>query len=322
MCITTSIVLELRSSGVQKAMSTGRAATRNRFDGPEVSLQRILVATDFSAGALGALEQALSLAERFQSRVFLVHAIPSGVLRYVAPAGMEDAIRQAKSFAAEEMQRQVNGLGCAELVQQVILCGEEVWPMLQEFAVTLDIDLIVLGTHGRTGSKKRLLGPVAEEIFRLAVRPVLTVGPGTEQLPGEVPQLRRILYATNFKPHAERAAHFAYALERGHRAHLTVLHVVEEPANGPTGGDEIVRDFLLQRMKKGIPPGYAEKSEPAFQVGFGEPGEEILALARKEQADLIVLGVRAGKVGSGHLPSAIAYKIACQSPCPVLTIRH
>jgi nucleotide-binding universal stress UspA family protein len=303
-------------------MATGKAATSNSGASPEVKLQRILVATDFSAGALGALEQALSLAERFQSRIFLVHAIPTGALRYVAPAGIDDAIRQAKRFAAEEMQGLVDKLGCANLVQQQILCGEEVWPMLQEFAAAQDIDLIVLGTHGRTGSEKRLLGPVAEEIFRLAVRPVLTVGPGAEQLPGELPQLRRILYATNFKPHAERAANFAYALEREHRAQLTVLHVVEEPANGPTGGDEMVRDFLLQRMKKGIPSSYAENSEPAFQVGFGEPGEEILALARKEQADLIVLGVRVGKVCSGHLPSAIAYKIACQSPCPVLTIRH
>lgn len=303
-------------------MSTGRAGTRDALVSADVKLQRILVATDFSAGALGALEFATSLAQRFQSKIFLVHAIPSGVLRYVAPAGLEDATRQAKNFAAEEMQRLVTKAGNANLVQQEILCGEEVWPMLQQFAAAQDVDLIVLGTHGRTAANKRLLGPVAEEIFRLALRPVLTVGPRSES-PAEVfPQISRILYATNFKPHAERAASFAYALEREHGARLTVLHVVEESSSGSHGGDEMVRDFLMQRLKKGIPVSYAEKADPALQVRFGEPGDEILALAREERSDLIVLGVRAGKVGPGHLPSAIAYKLACQSPCPVLTIRY
>jgi nucleotide-binding universal stress UspA family protein len=303
-------------------MSKSRTAASEALVSPEVKLQRILVATDFSVGALEALEFASGLAERFESKIFLVHAIPSGVLRYVAPAGLEDAIRQAKNFAAEEMQRLVNKAGCANRVQQEILCGDGVWPMLQQFAAAQDVDLIVLGTHGRTAANKRLLGPVAEETFRLALRPVLTVGPRSES-PAEVfPQIRRILYATNFKPHAERAASFAYALEREHGARLTVLHVVEESGSGPEGGDEMVRDFLMQRLKKGIPASYAEKADPAFQVRFGEPGDEILALAREERSDLIVLGVRAGKVGPGHLPSAIAYKLACQSPCPVLTIRH
>jgi nucleotide-binding universal stress UspA family protein len=303
-------------------MSKSRTAASEALVSPEVKLQRILVATDFSVGALEALEFASGLAERFESKIFLVHAIPSGVLRYVAPAGLEDAIRQAKNFAAEEMQRLVNKAGCANRVQQEILCGDGVWPMLQQFAAAQDVDLIVLGTHGRTAANKRLLGPVAEETFRLALRPVLTVGPRSES-PAEVfPQIRRILYATNFKPHAERAASFAYALEREHGARLTVLHVVEESGSGPEGGDEMVRDFLMQRLKKGIPASYAEKADPAFQVRFGEPGDEILALAREERSDLIVLGVRAGKVGPGHLPSAIAYKLACQSPCPVLTIRY
>ncbi len=304
-------------------MSTSRGTTSDALASTGVKLQRILVATDFSAGAREALELASGLAERFQSKIFLVHAIPSGVLRYVAPPiGLEDRFKQAKNFASGEMQRLVNETSLANRVEQEILCGERVWPMLQEFAAAHDVDLIVLATHGRTAAKKRLLGPVAEEIFRLALRPVLTVGPRFDTPAGELPGLRRILYATNFKPHAERAANFAYELECEHRAQLTVLHVVEEPASRTMAGDEIVRDFLMRRMKKGIPPKYVGKAAPAFQVRFGEPGEQILELAREERSDLIVLGVRVGKVDSGHLPSAIAYKIACQSPCPVLTIRH
>lgn len=158
-------MLELRTSSSRKARPTGGADTRDALVTHDIKLQRILVATDFSVGALEALEFASGLAKRFQSKIFLVHTIPSGVLRYVAPAGLEDAIQQAKNFASEEMQRLVNKTGCANLVQPEILCGEGVWPMLQQFAAAQDIDLIVLGTHGQTAAKKRLLGPWRKKFF-------------------------------------------------------------------------------------------------------------------------------------------------------------
>jgi nucleotide-binding universal stress UspA family protein len=194
--------------------------------------------------------------------------------------------------------------------------------MLQEFAKMHAVDLIVLGTHGQTAGTKQLLGPVAEEIFRLAERPVLTVGPRSETSTLAPSEIRRILYATNFKPHAERAGGYAYALEREQNAHLTALHVVEEPLDSPDSGHELVREFMIQRLKKGIPAICLGKCEPAFQVRFGEPAEQILKLAREERSDLIVVGMRFGKHATGHLPSPVAYKLACQSPCPVLTVRH
>ena len=220
------------------------------------------------------------------------------------------------------MQHLVQESGCAEKVQVGILFGERVWPLLQEFATNNGIDLIVLGTHGRTAAKKRLLGPVAEEIFRLAERPILTVGPRSEKPEGEAAPFRRIVYATNFKPHAERAASIAYALERERGAKLTVLHVVEEPVDTPKSTHKIVEEFMIQRMKRGIPTVCVGKCEPVFQVRFGEPADQILQLASEEDSDLIVLGMRSGIPAAGHLPSAVAYKLACQAPCPVLTVRH
>ena len=306
----------------QGFMSTGRVVAKEDPAAPVVQFQRILVATDFSSAAQSALDYALGMARKLHSKIFLVHAIPSGVSQYVSPEASEEVIQKARDFAAQEMKQLVEDSGCADFVQAEILCCGAIWPQLQDFAKINGVDLIVLGTHGRSATRKPLLGPVAEEIFRLAERPILTVGPRAETEEVGREGIRRILYATNFKPHAERAAGFAYALEREQNAQLTVLHVVEEPVDTPKAGHEIVEDFMTQRMKRGIPAICIGKCEPVFQVRFGEPAKEILDLARAEHSDLIVLGMRSGKHATGQLPSAVAYKLACQSTCPVLTVRR
>lgn len=303
-------------------MSTGRVAAKHGSANPVIRFERILVATDFSIGARAALEHALGIARSFQSKVYLVHVIPTGLLRYVSQESSEEVIRQAKAFAALEMQRVIREAGCTGSVQEEILSGAGVWLLLQEFIKTHPVDLLVLGTHGRAGVDRQLLGPVAEEIFRLAEYPVLTVGRLAEAAGTAHPGEQRILYATNFKPHAEHAAPFAYALEREQKAQMTVLHVVEGQHDSPSGGHGIVRDFMVTRMRKGMPLSYVGKCEPSFQVRFGDAGEQILQLAREEQSDLIVLGMRAGKDVAGRLPSPVAYRLACQAPCPVLTVRH
>jgi nucleotide-binding universal stress UspA family protein len=167
-----------------------------------------------------------------------------------------------------------------------------------------------------------VLGSVAEEIFRMADCPVLTVGPQVEVLQGAKTELRNLLYATNFKPHAERAANIAHALVREHAAHLCILHVVEEPNEDSPKGHPIVRDFLIKRMRKGLPESCVNRCEPDFLVRFGEPGEEILRTAKESHSDLIVLGLRPAEKLAGYLPSAVAYRIVCQAACPVLTLRR
>jgi nucleotide-binding universal stress UspA family protein len=128
--------------------------------------------------------------------------------------------------------------------------------------------------------------------------------------------MQKILYATNFKPHSERAAEYAHSLEREHGAKLTVLQVVEDQLQSREG---ILRDFMLRRLRKGLPSECVGNYEPEFQVRFGDAGEEILSVAREQALDLIIIGLRAGAHAEGQLPSAIAYKLVCRADCPVLT---
>jgi nucleotide-binding universal stress UspA family protein len=303
-------------------MSTGKVVVREDLLSPTVGFKRILVATDFSSGSRAALDCALGLGRHFQSKIYVVHVISSGALQYVSPEGSGEALRQAKAFAADEMQRLVQSARCAESVEQVILHEGRVWPTLQEFVESNSIDLVALGTHGRTTEKKQLLGSVAEEIFRLAECPVLTVGAHLEKQIVARGGVRKVLFATNLKPHAERAAPYARLLERKQEARLTVVHVVEDQSDAHKEGHEIVREFIVKRLQRSQPGEFPARCAPDFQVRFGEASEEILKAAEEDDSDLIVLGLGARDGASGQLPSQVAYKLVCRSPCPVLTIRR
>ena len=302
-------------------MSTGRVTVKDDQSKPVVQYRRILVATDFSEGAQGALEYALTMARRFQSKVYLAHVIPSQVFHFISPESSAEAIQKAKVFASGELRRWIDAAAMSDVEHEELLVEGQVWPVLQELIESHKIDLLAMGTHGRTSQKKLLLGAVAEEVFRLAECPILSVGPEVQVEASKKAELRRLLYATNFKPHAERAASMAFALKRAHGAKLTVLHVAEESGDPTLEGHELVRDFLVKRLKKVMPAACKDTCEPEFQVRFGEAAQEILRAVTEQDADLLVLGLRGGRGVAGQLPSATAYELVRQAPCPVLTLR-
>jgi nucleotide-binding universal stress UspA family protein len=283
--------------------------------------QRILVATDFSQTARRALDYAHALCARSHAKLFLVHVVPRE-FHFVPPESFPEAIATANRYALKETAELVAAAKLEDVNHQEIVAEGRVWPILQEIIRSEHIDLIAFGTHGRTSNGKLNLGSVAEEIFRLADCPVLTVGKQGNIATGAKAEFRSLLYATNFKPHSEHASGAAYFLEREHGAHLSVLHVVEGASAGFATGNKILLDFLVKRMRKTMPSECQGQCEPDFLVRFGEPGEEILQTARDSGANLIVLGMRRSGKLSGCLPSAVAYRVVCQAPCPVLTLRH
>ena len=295
---------------------TGRS-DQVRSGGP---FRRILAATDFSQTAGLALKCAHALAKQFQAKLYLVHVVPKE-LYFVAPESAAETLVKAKQHAQNELQKLATSAGLDDEAHEEILGEGPVWPALQNIIESERIDVVVVGTHGRTPNKKLALGSVAEEVFRMADCAVLTVGPA-KAAEGVATEFLELLYATNFKPHAERASSAAYFLEREQGAHLSVLHVVEDTNEGSRAGNTILRDFLVNRMRKTMPAACLNRCEPDFRIRFGEPGEEILHTATECGANLIILGLRPAEKLAGYLPSAVAYRIACQASCPVLTLRR
>jgi len=291
-----------------------------------VSLRNILLATDFSHSSDAALAHAASIARRYDAKMFVAHVIRPDVYQLVPPEVTTITLEQTRRYAEQQMAGLLISGRLRDIPHQVLLGTGELWPVLSELLGQHEIDLIVVGTHGRTGVRKLLLGSAAEEIFRMASCPVLTVGPKVAAPEGAAlaPDLlsrRRFLYATDFTPHSERAAAYAVSLAQENQAHLTLLHVVQESAEVSEHNRARMVEFFHKRLRTLLPDEAEMWCEPEIIVEFGEPADTILKVAREMRAEVIALGVRRAGTFPGHLPPATAYKVVCQATCPVLTVR-
>jgi nucleotide-binding universal stress UspA family protein len=175
---------------------------------------------------------------------------------------------------------------------------------------------MVIGTHGRTGASKLLMGSVAETIFRHAPCPVLTVGPETTGEPDSIADLHEILFPTDFSAESLAALPYAISLAQQDDARLYLMYVAGRSQRGET--------LLESQLRNLVPPDAKLFCEPKVFVETGPPAERILALAEELGTDLIVLGVKQAPLAfeaSAHLPQATAYKIVSHATCPVLTVR-
>ena len=289
---------------------------------PGLQFQRSLVPTDFSSGARGALACARSIAVNFQSKIILLHVIPTDVFELASPKTSLDAVTQARQFAQQQLDRLAGEGESLGIVHETLIAEGSAWSMISETIKSNQIDLVAVGTHGKSDSKKLALGSVAEKIYRMVDCPILTVPAQMEIPSGGKVELQHLLFATNFKPHNERAAAAAHLFESHQKVRLTVLHVVEDSGKSSSPSQKLVEEFMIKRMRKMLPEDCLERCKPDFVVRFGKPAEEILASAEQLKSDLILLGLRAAPRAAGHLPSPVAYSIVCQSTCPVLTLHQ
>jgi nucleotide-binding universal stress UspA family protein len=289
-------------------------ATRTR-----ISLKNILYATDFSPAAEAALPYVKGLSKQYEAKVHAVHVRLPATYPIVGPEMMpqyiEAAEEQAK-FEAQELHQML-----ASVPHDVSVSEGDLWPTLSDMVRQQNIDLIVIGTKGRTGWGRALLGSVAEEIFRRAPCPVLTVGPHVCKDTQRRLEMKEILYATDFSPESLSALPYAVSLAQEHQARLTVLHVITE--------EQLVytRNYVaatLRHLRELAPPEANPWCEPNFMVEPGPVAEKILEVATGLGADLIVLGVRGAEGYMGtttHLFRTTAHRVVTQAECPVLTVR-
>lgn len=287
----------------------------------KISLAKILVLTDFSTVSDRALEYALGLARRYDSRIYLTHILSTEVYHLTDPSLAEMTYQKMRQAAEQSIADMLISGKLRGISHEVLLIEGALWPTVEGLIEEHKIDLVVTGTHGRRQLKKMLLGSVAEEVFRQADCAVLTVGPRTEaQVPNEA-DLRNILFATDFGPGARRAAQYAFSLAQEHGARLTVVHVVED-VRAYTQEEEVrVRNLNIHRMKEFMPWEAENWCKVEFLVTFGLADEEILEEAHDRKANLIIMGAKTRRAFAGHVPRTVAYNVVAQAKCPVLTVR-
>jgi len=173
---------------------------------------------------------------------------------------------------------------------------------------------------------KLLLGSVAEEIFRRASVPVLTIGPSVRKGVHSGGRFHRVLCPTDFTREAQAAAPFAVSMAQENQARLLLLHVMRDP-DDPRATEKTAQDSvanLMHQLYELVPQTAELCCRPEATLRFGSPSERILEVATEHDADLIVLGVRdaAGRLGAAtHLERTTAHKVVAHAACPVLTVR-
>ena len=284
-----------------------------------IALKNILFATDFSPAADAAAPFATQIARSYGAKVYGVHVNALNDYAAVAPEAWTVMVEASEKEAKEQIQRLNEQLNSVE--HEVVIGQGNITETITNLIKEREIDLVVVGTRGRTKLGKALLGSVAEQILRQAPCPVLTVGPHvTMELPRE-PGSREILYATDLAAEFPAAAPYAISLAQENQAHLILLHVIENRKTGELVSPSEVVDSKMRKLRQLVPPGAELWCQPGCCVEQGAPAEKILTVANRLQADLIVLGARPAKGLAMHLDMGTVHKVVSQATCPVLTVR-
>ena len=236
-----------------------------------------------------------------------------------APNAWAAMAEAAEKETKEDAGRLNEQLQCIE--HEVVIGEGNIWEVVSGLIKEKEIDLVVLGTRGRTGLGKTILGSVAEQILRQSPCAVLTVGPHVNVWSDEYAKMREILYATDLTADSPTAAPYAISLALENQAHLVLLHVIEDGKAGDLVDSPEVVDVKERKLQQLVTEQAGLWCDPTYIVEQGPAAEKILDVAKRRHTDLIVMGARPAKGLATHLNIGTVHNVVSQATCPVLTVR-
>lgn len=291
---------------------------------PRIALSNILYLTDFSESSRAALGLAKAVASAYDSRIHALHVLLPPPVSF-GEAQMASSVTAAFEEAAAENMKKVESALDGVPHDCAIQPWTDAWSAVEKWIREEHADIVVLGTHGRTGIPRLLLGSVAEEIFRQSQAPVLTVGPFSSKDWSEKVDFRRILFATDFGPDSCAAAHYAFSFAQEFQSELDMLHVIRSRNDeGEKRGDARSSSAAMHELHDLVPEEARSWCRPQSIVRFGDAATNILEAAAQLDSDLIVMGVRSApnRIGRAtHLERPVAHRVVTRATCPVLTVR-
>jgi nucleotide-binding universal stress UspA family protein len=290
-------------------------------------VKKLLFPTDYSVCAERAFGYVAYLADHFGVELHLLHAIEtqgagSEYLLEDVIISEEEIAEQLQIVTGEPRQKSSEE---AIRIFQAQRHGTSAAAVILDYAEEHDIDLIVMGTHGRRGVERLLLGSVAEEVVRLSTCPVLTIRASKDPMPRQA--LRRILLPVDFSEHSKSALRYARALATIYDARLEVVHVIDSEIIPVVYGLDAMApptEQVHQRAAEALRDlvaGETEAEQITTTVTVGHPATEVLAYAKTREVDLIVIATH-GRSGLKHfLMGSVAEKVVRMAPCPVFTVK-
>jgi len=294
--------------------------------------RRILCPVDFSDASRHALDHAVMIAGWYKARITALHVRHPAFL--VEPPILFAELGDAPVATLEDVETRLHhwlapvraaGIACDVLAVD----GASPARRIVDLAARIEADLIVLGTHGRSGFERLLLGSVTEKVVRIAQCPVVTVPPpsvATSTLP-----FRRILCGIDFSESSRDGLRFAVSLATESNSALTLLHVLEFPQESEplatlpfdtSAYRAAVEDDAARRLVNLISDDIRAACQPATRLAHGKPYEQVLAVAQELRSDLIVLGVHGRKAVDIMIFGSTTNQVIRRATCPVLTLNR
>ena len=297
------------------------------------SVRRLLFATDFSDCAARAQTYAVQWAKAFGAPLdvlYVMELVPGMDIDYPVNRLYLDHLRSEGEKNLKAVLDQVVGAGVKAETHSLLGIASF---QISELARERKADLIVMGTHGRTGLDHVLLGSTAERVVRTAPCPVMTVrgaragGDAAAATDGSVARPRRILLPLDFSGCSLAAAEVAAGLVGQFESAITVLHVMEPVSYGldftliPSEPRESAIARVETRLADLVAALKVDHGKAELRMEGGLPADSILEWAAKLSADLIVMGTH-GRRGVSHLMAgSVAEAVLRRAACPVLTVK-
>lgn len=291
-----------------------------------LKIERILCPLDFSEFSIRAYEYAHSIARHHGAKLFVQHVAepfvpldPSAIS--VSPVVIDQISAQQVAEAEEKLHELAARRVGNDVEQEVVLARGPVADSILQFAEDRNIDLIAMGTHGRRGLDRIVLGSVTERVLRKAPCPVLAVhNPALGSFPGgaERIQLHNVMFCTDFSDKSPRALEYAFLIACQYKAEISLLHVIERSEGAKALDAE--EQQVLQQLQGAIPDSVRKCVTVIPVVRFGKAYQEILEHAAEKQTDLIVMGVRGRHAVDLALFGSTTHRVIQLGLCPVLVV--
>lgn len=279
--------------------------------------RRILCPTDFSELATFALRYAAELARCSNAQLLVMHADPFLPPPYLTAGEIEEwlqALERAKAATRHYLVEHVRSVVGTQRDVESLLVEDSPARAILETARRREADLIVMGTHGRSGLSRVMLGSVTERVLRESDRPVLTIRYKADVSSGSPVSIRHLLCPVNYTPIARKALQHAVSLAQCFGAELTVVHVLEDEA--PKASDR----EALARLCEWVPEDARSHCHVKELVRRGDAAEQIIETARALGSDLIVLGAQHKRFFDTTVIGTTTVRVTRHAPCPVLVI--
>lgn len=282
-----------------------------------ISLKNILFPTDFSDASEAALPFVQTLARMYGATVHVAHVIVPAQHPQVISARLPEQADTVWETARHQLDWFIDGSAFGDVPCRSLLGSGDLDVVIPDLIREHELDLVVVGTHGRRGVSKLVLGSGAEKIYRSASCPVMTIGP---QVHAGDWRLRRILCPVDGAENPEPALRYALSLAGENQAEFLVMQAVPMV---PWQHRRGVEAQTCQRLTSLIPDSARDWCTPQILVRWEYPVEAILRTAAEREVDLVVMGVRRSRMAGmvSHLPWPVASEVVSRASCPVLTVR-